>query len=487
MLMFPEIIVAVTGLVVLVADLFLVDQHRRYLAPLSALGLIGAGVAVALQFPSGAQTMLGGRFAVDAVVLWFKLIFLLATLLTIGLSVDVLAVPEKAAVTPGARLSSGAEYIAVMLFALAGAMFLISARDLVTLYVALETATIPLFGLAAWKRDGMTAEAGLKYVVLGAFTSALLLFGLGLCYGLTGSTDFAAIRAGLAGAGDGTVAALWLAVSLVLAGAGFKLTLVPFHLWAADVYQGAPTPITAYLSVASKAAGLALLFQLFYQLFGARQADLVWLVGLLAAATMTVGNLVAISQQNIKRFMAFSAVSQAGYLILGFLGTDGKAVAAMVFYLLVYVLTNLAAFGVIVLYANATGRVRIDQYKGLARCNPVIALALMIALFSLAGIPPLSGFVGKFFLFSIAAQAGHYWLVAVAAINSTVSLYYYLRIVRQMYIEPLPADYAPVRASAPVQGVLVFTTAATILLGIVPLCYETIASQTTLWLAAFIR
>ncbi len=267
-----------------------------------------------------------------------------------------------------------------------------------------------------------------------------------------------------------------------MAGVGFKLTIVPFHMWAADVYEGAPIPVTAYLSVASKAAGLAFAFQLFFRMMGDQLSQWAAIAAVLAAVTMTVGNVVAIVQQNIKRFMAFSAISQAGYIILGFLGPSPEGVPAMLFYMLVYVLTNLGVFACIVWYANQTGRERIEEYRGLARTNPLIALAMMIALFSLAGIPPLSGFVGKFFLFSIASRAGFNWLVAVAAINSTISLYYYLRIVRQMYIEPVYEGATRLPASAPVVATLAVLSLGVVLLGIVPSFYQAIHAQTINWL-----
>jgi NADH-quinone oxidoreductase subunit N len=241
--------------------------------------------------------------------------------------------------------------------------------------------------------------------------------------------------------------------------------------------------VTAYVSVASKAAGLAFVFHLFFRMLGPSLHDWAFLIGVFAAATMTLGNVVAIVQQNIKRFMAFSAISQAGYLIMGFLGPSAEGVPAMLFYGLVYVVTTLAVFACIVWYANETGRERIDEYRGLARTNPLMALGMMVALFSLAGIPPLSGFVGKFFLFSVASKAGFHWLVA-AAVNSTVSLYYYLRIVRQMYIEPVfeGAGRLPIR-----RGLAVTTGAlsvALVLMGIIPSLYEHIHAATISWLAA---
>jgi NADH-quinone oxidoreductase subunit N len=253
-------------------------------------------------------------------------------------------------------------------------------------------------------------------------------------------------------------------------------------MWAADVYEGAPIPVTAYLSVASKAAGLAFVFQIFFRMMGGQLGQWATIVAVLAALTMTVGNVVAIVQQNITRFMAFSAISQAGYIILGFLGPSAEGVPAMLFYMLVYVLTNLAVFACIIWYANQTGREQIKDYRGLSRTNPLMALAMMIALFSLAGIPPLSGFVGKFFLFSIASRAGFNWLVAVAAVNSTISLYYYLRIVRQMYIEPVFEGATRLPVNSPMIATVSVLSLGVVTLGIIPSFYQVIHAQTINWL-----
>jgi len=274
---------------------------------------------------------------------------------------------------------------------------------------------------------------------------------------------------------------------MVTGGVGFKLTVIPFHMWAADVYEGAPAPVTAYLSVASKAAGLALMFQLYYRVMGHNLAAWGPFIAGAAAATMTLGNVVAIVQHNIKRFMAFSAISQAGYLIMGFLGTGLEGVPAMIFYMLAYILTNLLVFAVIVWFSNQTGKETIEDYRGLARINPLVALAMMLGLFSLSGIPPLSGFVGKFFLFSVASKAGYHWLVAVAAVNSTVSLYYYLRVVRQMYIEPAE-DGARTISVPPVLGAVIAATCLiVVVIGIIPAFYETVYAQTLNWVSVFVR
>jgi NADH-quinone oxidoreductase subunit N len=468
-LMTPEIIVTITAFAVLIADLFLSEERKSVLPPLALVGLLAALTALANLLPCSGE-MFGGRFVLNSFAGWFKVVFLIGGAFTVALVWN----NKK-----HEHLKASSEFFSIMLFTLVGMMFLISATDLITMYVSLELATIPLFALVAWKRgDSLSSEAGLKYVVYGALASGLLLYGLGLLYGITGHTELALIRDGL-----NTSPIFWLSVALITAGVGFKLTLVPFHMWAADVYQGAPTPVTAYLSVASKAAGLAFMFQMFYQIMGAHLADWLWFIAILAAVTMTLGNLVAIVQNNIKRFMAFSAISQAGYLIMGFLGPFDEGVAAMLFYLLVYAVTNMGAFAVIVYYSDATGKDQIADYRGLSQRNPLVALALMIALFSLAGIPPLSGFVGKFFLFSIAAKANLNWLVAVAALNSTVSLYYYLRIIRAMYMEK-PDDTTALPVSSVMRVTLTVATIAIIALGVLPQYYETIFSQTTGWLAS---
>ena len=358
-------------------------------------------------------------------------------------------------------------------------LFLVSSRDLVSLYVSLELATIPLFLLVAWEKNIRSGEGALKYLLSGATASAILLYGLGLIYGLTGEMTLSLI-------GPKLVAnpALWLAAGMTLAGVGFKLTLFPFHMWAPDAYEAAPTPVTAFLSVASKAAGLALFFQLYYRVFGFHTNSFNIVIAVLAAATMTLGNVVAIKQTRIKRFMAYSAISQAGYLMMGFLGDSHESTTAVMFYLLVYALTNLAAFAVIIHHIHNQNDESIEGMRGLSLTHPILALTLMIALFGLAGIPPLSGFVGKFFLFSVAAKSGYYWLVALAALNSTVSLYYYLRIIRQMYIEPANPKELAMSAPFLMKFGLSVATLGSVVCGLIPSLYEHIDASTIQWLAS---
>ncbi len=474
MIFLPELIVVACAVGVLAADLWIDERRRVILAPMAALGLAAAMVALIVAVPQNGST-LGGRFAVDPVGWWFKVFFLLSGLITILLSLDLL---DGRVGVRMRGIGFRGEYYTVLLATILGMMVLVSARDLITLYVSLELATLPLFVLAAWRRDNaQSGEAGMKYVIFGAMASACMLYGLGLLYGLTGSTALSAIDHQLR-----DIPAFWLAAAMLTAGIGFKLTIVPFHFWAADVYQGAPAPVTAYLSVASKGAGLAFAFQILYRMLDGWVAQAAAGVAVFAAVTMTLGNTVAIVQNNIKRFMAFSAISQAGYLIMGFVGGLAEGVPAMLFYLLVYAVTNLAVFACIVWFSNQTGKEQIEDYRGLSRTNPLIALAMMLGLFSLAGIPPLSGFVGKFFLFSIASKAGYHWLVAVAAVNSTISLYYYLRIVRQMYIEPADEGATRLPITPTLAVTLVVLSAALVLMGIIPSLYETISAQTLTWL-----
>jgi len=495
LLMIPELIVATTAVVVLVADLFLPAEKKGLLSIVAFSGLsvalvVLSGVAGGLGDPTlmaqGQPAMLsdfGGRFRLDTVAFWFKVIVLAAAMLTIALAAEQLNQTAKILRSGFAAIG---EFYVVLLLAVSGAMFLASASDMVLLFVSLELATIPLYLLAAWRRDDLrSGEAGLKYVILGGLSTAATLFGLGTVYGLSGTTDL--LAAGKALGAMGNLTPVWFAAGLVMVGVGFKLALAPFHMWAADVYEGAPTPVTAFLSVGSKAVGLVLAFQIFYKLLGPHLVAIGPVLAVIAALTMTLGNTVAILQKNVKRFMAYSSVSQAGYLMMGFLGGTAGGVPALIFYMLVYLLANLAVFGVIIGWANETGGEDVSSYKGMATSNPLMALAMMLGLFSLAGIPPLAGFAGKFFLFNAAAKAGYYWLVGLAAINSTVSLYYYLRIVREMYISEAVlgkggAPAAKVRFS-PVVSVLVAGTAvASVLLGVFPGLYEAIHGQTIDWI-----
>jgi NADH-quinone oxidoreductase subunit N len=346
-------------------------------------------------------------------------------------------------------------------------MVLVSSRELVTMYVGLETSAVSLYGLAALaKKDVLSLEAGIKYLVIGALSSGVLLYGLALVYTATGTTLLDGIRTALAGQAPGPLAAA--GVILVLLGVGFKITMVPMHVWTPDVYQGAPTPVSAFISVVSKAAGFIFAVRMFSFAF----ADLrqVWEPFVMAGAvlTMTVGNLAAIPQTSVKRLLAYSSISQAGYLLVGFLGTSPSGTSAVLFYLFVYTLANVAAFTAVIAFSSAAGSDLLDDYAGLARRSPLLALVFTFSLLSLAGIPPLGGFIGKLYLFSAAMERGYLWLVIVAALNSVVSLYYYLLVLKRMYITEAPAGAGPLRVSFPVKAVLLLTTVGIFWIGILP-------------------
>jgi len=363
----------------------------------------------------------------------FSQLFLFSGLLVVLCSIDRLA-NNTAHVWPKTR--NVGEYYCLILLSLIGMCLIPNTRELLLLFVALELATIPLFILSAFSDwDDLSSEGAAKYLINGVFATAMTLFGFSFLYAAMGGDTFFP-PASLHGL---PISGLTLAAFVfVVAGIGFKVTAAPFHLWAPDVYQASPTGITAFLSVGSKTAGLAVFVVLLNSVFANFKDYVEPLFGVLAALTMTWGNLGAIKQHNIKRFLAYSSISQAGYIFLAFLSPTELGLTALAFYIFVYIAGNLAVFSIVAYVENSSGSVEMDAFSGMHRSHPVLALVMLLALFSLAGIPPLGGFFGKFWLFATAAEAGHYWLVVFAALNSVVSLYYYLGIIRRMYF--LEAD-----------------------------------------------
>jgi NADH-quinone oxidoreductase subunit N len=427
---------------------------------LTCLGLAGL-LGWSLTGSIASQTAFGGAYQVGPAALVFKRLFLLA-----GLLVSLLSWPGRrpSSVLPYDRMG---EYLGLLLLSTSGMCFLVSAHELILLYVGLELVTLPLIVLVAMnRRELRSAEAGMKYVLFSALSSGLLLYGLSLIYGMTGTTFLAAIAPRLS-------FSLLTAVALILAmaGIGFKISAVPFHLWAPDTYEGAPVTVTAFLSVASKAAGFALFYKIVAEAFGSMNGVWLQLVAILATLTMTIGNLTALHQTNMKRFLAFSSVAQAGYLMVGLTHTGNLGLTSVLYYLAVYLMSNLAAFGVVTLIAASTGKEDMREYVGLSETNPLLALVMMLAMFSLAGIPPLAGFLGKFYLFAAAAGKGLYWLVFVGAVNATISLYYYLIVVKWMYIVKPTNDQGRIGAvdvSWAGGAVLLLTTLAMVLIGVLP-------------------
>jgi NADH-quinone oxidoreductase subunit N len=412
--------------------------------------------AMAFRFSRSGQ-LLNGAYLSDGLAHFAKAVILVVALLTGMLSLGTLRIRAK---------YYGA-YYALLLSSALGMMFLVSSIELVTMYVALETVTISVYGLVAInKEDDLSLEAGIKYLILGALSSGILLFGLSVIYAFAGTLRLDEIlnRSG------GFASEPFFIVGIVLAvlGVGFKLSMVPMHVWTPDVYQGAPTPITAFISVASKIVGFVFAIRLFkYSLAG---FDHVWLpiLAVLAFATMTFGNLAAIPQKNIKRLLAYSTISQVGYILVGFVGSRPDDLSSVLFYLPAYAATNIAAFAAVIGFSHVTGSDEVEDYVGLAQKEPVLALAFAIALLSLAGIPPLAGFVGKFYLFYAAMEKGYLWLVIAAALNSTVSLYYYLLVLKQMYIFDGKKEYPKIRLPLGVALVILTTIAAVFILGVFP-------------------
>ncbi|MBI2304395.1 MAG: NADH-quinone oxidoreductase subunit N [Chloroflexi bacterium] len=454
-LFFPELLLVGLAFLLLIADLFLPTSRKHYLAFLGALSLAGVAAA-ALTLRGEKVSLFSGMFLVDDYALFFKFFFPALGVLVLLASVEY---AKK-------RLTHTGEYYGLILISVLAMMLMTAAGELLTAYISLELLSFSLYIMAAYERDNpKSSEAGLKYILLGAFSSALLLYGISLIYGLAGTTSFEGIGRLVQG-GNGP--ALFLGLALIIAGLGFKLAVVPFHMWAPDVYEGSPLPVTAYLSVASKAAGFALLLRLFATAFAPLMVDWQGVLAGVAAVTMTVGNLVAIQQRNIKRLLAYSAIGQAGYLLLGVVVLSPQAADAILFHLAGYAASNLAAFVAIIAYFNQTGHEDIPDYAGLAERAPFVALTLSIALFSLAGLPFFAGFTTKFYLFLAAAQGGFLWLAALAVLNSLISLYYYLLIVKEMYISPPPPQAGRLPVSILLHGVLGVLLIAVFLIGIYP-------------------
>lgn len=428
----PELLLAVWACAVILADLVLRDgASRRPLLWVSLLGLILAGALAIGLLPRVPARSFGDFLIVDGFSVFFKLIFLTAA----GL---VLLASE----TFTDRLREyEAEFYGLLLLCTTGLMLLATTAELMSIYLSLEISSLSLAFLATWaKRDLRSSEAGLKFFVLSAMSSAILLFGMALLYGLTGSTRLIDIARLLTGGASPTA---MLAMSMLVAGFGFKISAVPFQMWTPDVYEGAPTPVTAYLSTASKAAGFAVILRIFESSLGNIQLEWTNLFAVLAFITMTVGNVMALVQTNVKRLLAYSSIGQVGYLLAAVATGTPFGMSSVIFYLLIYAFTNIGAFAVLIVMARVVPDEDITSYTGLGRRAPWLAAALAFCLLSLAGLPPLAGFVGKFYIFWAVAQQGLYWLVAAGVINSAISLYYYARVIRQMYLADVPLEATP--------------------------------------------
>ncbi|MCD4814604.1 NADH-quinone oxidoreductase subunit N [bacterium] len=450
----PEIIIAITMAVLLVLDLMVKSGQRKWL---SVTALLGTVLALASLW----WAPLGGfqqAFVLDGIGRYIKAIILGTAALVILCAWDFDLVWKRPL----------GEFFVLLLASTLGMLFLASGTELVLLYVGLELATFPLVLLTAYcPQDARSAEGGLKYLILAALGSAVFIFGFSLVYAITGATTLDVLRETVAACFDSPVVLTGLL--LMLAGLGFKIGLVPFHMWVPDAYEGAPTPVTMFMSVAGKTAGLILAVRILAGAFSAVQETWGSFLAVLSAATMLLGNFAAIPQKNIKRMLAYSAIAQAGYLIMGLVAFEVMGISSMLYYLAAYLFTNLAVFAVVIAVERHTGSCDISAFNGLAQVSPQLGLIMMLALLSLAGIPPLAGFTAKFYLFAAVYGQGFVWLVVLAVLNSALSLYYYLRVVRAVYITPPAANAAgPWEVPAPLAIVLAVTVIGILLLGIYP-------------------
>ena len=460
----PEWVIAAFAVAVILLDLFV--KEKGLLAVVSLFGLVIAGVYSFIFFnlTEGFNQML----VVDGYARFFKLLFLGTAFLVILASNDYV---KKLGHAVG-------EYYALILLATLGMMLMASTNELISIYVALELTSISLYVLVGLLKDDKSTESSLKYLLLGAVASAVLLYGMAMVFGFTGKTqlgDIASVLQTMSITDILANPALLVGIVMLIAGFGFKIAAVPFQLWVPDVYEGAPTTVTAFLSVGSKAAGFAVIMRVFFSAFGLPVLSTDWgmIFAVLAVLSMIVGNVAAIPQTNIKRMLGYSSIAQAGYLMVG-LATMGFAGAAningqsgIMFFLAGYVLTNLGAFIAIIAITNALNSDNISDFAGMGKRAPVLALALTLCLISLVGMPPAVGFMAKFYIFSGAVKQGLLWLVIIAVINSVISAYYYLRVVKVMWFNQ-PASEEKVPASAALKTSLVIACLGVLAFGIVP-------------------
>lgn len=467
-LMRHELLLTFAAVAMLVAEIFTGDKGRARLIPF-ALTLF-AVITVVGFIPGENGSLFGGSFQSSPLTTFMKN--------TLNLGVLIIFLQAEGWLRKEENKDKITEYFALTLATLIGMNFMISAGDFLIFYIGLETATIPLAGLAAFdKLKSRSAEAGIKMILSSALSSGILLFGLSLLYGATGTIYFSDM-AGLVTKDAMTM----LGFIFFVSGMGFKISLVPFHFWTADVYEGAPTQVTSYLSVVSKGAAAFIFSIVLFTVFK-NIVDL-WqpMIYTLAVFTMTLANLFALRQDNIKRFLAFSSIAQAGFILLGIMGASDLGMTSIVYFVLVYVFTNLGAFGVVTAVQNASGIETISGYNGLYKTNPMLSLIMTLSLFSLAGIPPVAGFFGKFFLFTAAASKGYYILVLIAVLNATISLYYYLRVVKAMFIDKNDEPVAWFRSSAAMRISLVMCVAGVFIIGFASGIFEYIRSISLLFL-----
>lgn len=448
----PEILLLALAGVLLAIDMLPSPRRHQLLGWVTAAGLaLILAAAFLYSQPDADQALIfGGMLRHDWPAFTFTVLAIFAAAIT-------------ALISTGAEdLSRRGEYYALLVVSTLGMSLMASAADLIMIFLAIETTSIPLYVLAGFlKGDRKSTEAGIKYFLFGAMTSAVLLYGLSLLYGFTGETNLYMLA-------QNESLSPWVlgaAAMLVLVGFGFKVAAAPFHFWTPDVYEGAPTPITAFISTASKAAGFAVLVRFMLAAFPAIEGEWTAVLAAMATITMTLGNLLAIPQKNIKRLLAYSSIAHAGYAMIGLIALSEFGAASVTFYLIAYVVTNLAAFTVVILFARSAGSEQIADYAGLSRRSPGVALALLVALLSLSGMPPLAGFVAKFYVFAAAVQSGWIWLAFVGVLNSIIGLYYYMTILKVVYLYRSEEEDKPIAVPGAYAFALSVCVVAIVLIG----------------------
>jgi NADH-quinone oxidoreductase subunit N len=453
----PETIVVSAALVVLMLDLFVGKESKGILGWLSVIALAAAaGATYRLMGVSGA--FFNGTFLLDPFSTFFKFIFYISCGLGILVSISYLK---------NENIFRG-EYYALMLFATSGMMLMASAGDLITLYLGLELMALSVYVLAGFIRhDVRSNEAAIKYLVLGAFSSGIMLYGMSLLYGLSGTTNLAGILAFLKAA-DLTNPIIFLAMMMLVVSFGFKVAAVPFHMWVPDVYEGSPTSVTAFMSAGPKVAGFAVLLRVFLYSFAPLHEHTTAIISGLAVLTMGLGNIMALSQTNIKRMLAYSSIAHAGYALVGLAAGGPDGTASVMFYVFIYALTNLGAFGVVIMLRKAGERgEEIADYAGLGKTNKTAAFLMLIFMISLAGIPSVAGFMGKFYVFKSAVAAGLTWLAVVGVLFSALSAYFYLRVIMVMYMNE-PKGNIELMTSPSLALALAISATAVICIGVFP-------------------
>ena len=457
-LLMPELVITLTLLIVLVFDLF--DSISKTV--LGWMTIVGAGIALWVSIQMHQAGMVGTQFSemfkVDNFSLFFNIIFLVSTILVALISISYLGSGDR---------KQGPYYILILLATL-GMMLMAAGNELIIVFLGLELMSLSLYVLAGYFRESpASSEAGMKYLLLGAFASAFFLYGIALIYGGAGTTSIPAIAEAIAAPNKSPL--LLAGMFLLIVGFGFKVAIVPFHQWAPDVYEGAPTTIAAFISAGPKAAGFAAFLRIFMEALPNLQVEWSGVIILLAMLTMTVGNVIAIAQTNIKRMLAYSSIAHAGYILIGLAAANSEGISSAMLYLLIYCVMNIGAFGAVILAKTADGEsLMISDYAGLGLRKPLLAMFMTLMLLSLAGFPPTAGFVGKFYIFKSAVQAGHIWLVVIGAVNTAISAFYYLRVVVTMYMrEPEEElEFSPY-ASTLVVG-LIIAAIGVLLIGVLP-------------------